>query len=96
MYLLQVQMANGAKFVENIFEQHADWIDLINNDDNYKNILQGNMKELKTTPYYIEIEHDVETGYHMGLFVYWSVHYEVDKQMSNFKILKRLMLFKII
>ena len=32
------QMAQ--KFVENVFETHVDWIDLINNDDNYKNILQ--------------------------------------------------------
>ena len=32
------QMAQ--KFVENIFEQHVDWIELINSDDNYKNILQ--------------------------------------------------------
>jgi dsRNA-specific ribonuclease len=28
------------KFVENIFEKHIDWIALIQNDDNYKNILQ--------------------------------------------------------
>ena len=32
------QMAQ--KFVENVFESHVDWIELINNDDNYKNILQ--------------------------------------------------------
>ena len=32
------QMAQ--KFVENIFEAHIDWISLIQNDDNYKNILQ--------------------------------------------------------
>ena len=30
------QMAQ--KFVENVFESHVDWIELINNDDNYKNI----------------------------------------------------------
>lgn len=27
-------------FIENIFEQHIDWVNLIKNDDNYKNILQ--------------------------------------------------------
>ena len=27
-------------FVENIFEKHVNWMDLIQNDDNYKNILQ--------------------------------------------------------
>ena len=28
------------KFVESIFERHVDWMNLITNDDNYKNILQ--------------------------------------------------------
>ena len=28
------------KFVETVFEKHVDWINLIRNDDNYKNILQ--------------------------------------------------------
>jgi dsRNA-specific ribonuclease len=32
------QMAQ--KFIENVFEKHIDWIALIQNDDNYKNILQ--------------------------------------------------------
>ena len=27
-------------FVENVFEKHVDWINLIKTDDNYKNILQ--------------------------------------------------------
>ena len=27
-------------FVENIFEKHVNWMDLIQNDENYKNILQ--------------------------------------------------------
>jgi dsRNA-specific ribonuclease len=27
-------------FVENVFEKHVDWTNLINNDDNYKNKLQ--------------------------------------------------------
>lgn len=62
------QMAQ--KFVENVFETHVDWIELINNDDNYKNILQVKIqKEFKTTPHYIEIAHDIETGYHMGVYL---------------------------
>ena len=28
------------KFIENVFEKHIDWVALIQNDDNYKNILQ--------------------------------------------------------
>ena len=62
------QMAQ--KFVENVFESHVDWIELINNDDNYKNILQVKIqKEFKTTPHYIEISHDLEIGYHMGVYL---------------------------
>jgi len=62
------QMAQ--KFVENIFEKHIDWIALIQNDDNYKNILQVKIqKEFKVTPHYLEIEHDIELGYRMGVYL---------------------------
>jgi dsRNA-specific ribonuclease len=62
------QMAQ--KFVENIFEKHIDWISLIKNDDNYKNILQVKIqKEFKVTPQYLEIEHDTEFGYKMGVYL---------------------------
>jgi dsRNA-specific ribonuclease len=58
-------------FVEQVFEKHVDWIHLIKNDDNYKNILQVKIqKEFKVTPHYIEVEeHDVEKGYHMGVYL---------------------------
>ena len=57
-------------FVENIFEAHVDWEELIENDSNYKNIFQVKIqKEFKTTPDYLEIEHDPETGYHMGVYI---------------------------
>ena len=57
-------------FIENIFEKHVDWTDLINNDDNFKNRLQVLIqKEFKTTPHYLEIEHDIETGYKMGVYL---------------------------
>ena len=58
-------------FVENVFEKHVDWISLIRNDNNYKNILQVKLqKEFKVTPHYMEIsEHDSENGYHMGVFL---------------------------
>jgi len=62
------QMAQ--KFIENILEKHIDWISLIQNDDNYKNILQVKVqKEFKVTPHYVEIEHDAEVGYKMGVFL---------------------------
>lgn len=58
-------------FVENIFENHVNWTELLETDDNYKNILQVMVqKEFKITPSYIEIsEHDDDEGYHMGVFL---------------------------
>jgi len=62
------QMAQ--KFIENVFEKHIDWISLIQNDDNYKNILQVKIqKEFKVTPHYLEMEHDVENGFKMGVYL---------------------------
>ena len=58
-------------FVENILEKHVNWNDLINNDDNYKNILQVKIqKEFKVTPNYVEMEeYDPEIGYTMGVYI---------------------------
>jgi dsRNA-specific ribonuclease len=58
-------------FIENVFEKHVDWITLIQNDDNFKNILQVKIqKNFKVTPEYIDIEeYDTEKGYHMGVFL---------------------------
>ena len=62
------QMAQ--KFIENVFEKHIDWVALIQNDDNYKNILQVKIqKEFKVTPHYVEIEHDIELGFRMGVYL---------------------------
>ena len=86
------QMAQ--KFVENIFEKHIDWIALIQNDDNYKNILQVKIqKEFKVTPHYVEIMHDLEEGYKMGVYlclgqpIYHLKHTDAlhIQQFSNFK-----------
>ena len=57
-------------FIENVFEKHVDWTKLINTDDNYKNQLQVIIqKEFKITPDYIEISHDLENGYEMGVYI---------------------------
>lgn len=58
-------------FVETVFEKHVDWINLIRNDDNFKNILQVRIqKEFKVTPDYMEVkEHNSDTGYHMGVYL---------------------------
>jgi dsRNA-specific ribonuclease len=58
-------------FVERVFESHVDWMNLIQNDDNYKNILQVKIqKQFKVTPHYMEVEeHNAENGYHMGVYL---------------------------
>ena len=58
-------------FVENIFEKHVNWMELIQTDDNYKNILQVMLqKAFQVTPIYREIsDWDEETGYHMGVYL---------------------------
>jgi len=62
------QMAQ--KFIENVFERHIDWTALIQNDDNYKNILQVKVqKEFKVTPHYLEIDYDADLGYKMGVYL---------------------------
>jgi dsRNA-specific ribonuclease len=62
------QMAQ--KFIECVFEKHIDWVSLIKNDDNYKNILQVKIqKEFKVTPHYLQIMHDLEAGYKMGVYL---------------------------
>lgn len=58
-------------FIENIFEEHVDWMKIIEDDDNYKNILQIKIqKEFKITPNYIEINYCNDTNlYEMGVFI---------------------------
>jgi dsRNA-specific ribonuclease len=75
-------------FVENVFEKHVDWIQLINNDDNYKNILQVKIqKEFKVTPHYMEVEeHNVETGYHMGVYLCLGQQIHVANQAAALAI----------
>ena len=69
------------KFVENIFEKHVNWMNIIQNDDNYKNILQVKLqKSFKVTPTYLEITpQDEDTGYHMGVFLAVNVPLHIAK-----------------
>ena len=69
-------------FIESIFEKHVDWIKLIRDDDNYKNILQVKIqKRFQDTPHYIEISHTDDYGYEMGVYLCLGqkIH-EVDKK----------------
>jgi dsRNA-specific ribonuclease len=77
-------------FVETVFEKHVDWISLIRNDDNFKNILQVMIqKEFKVTPDYLEVaEHDTETGYHMGVYLCLGQHVHGLKHCNSVPISK--------
>jgi dsRNA-specific ribonuclease len=83
------QMAQ--KFIENVFEKHIDWVALIQNDDNYKNILQVKIqKEFKVTPHYLEIEHDIDLGYKMGVYICLgqAIHNVSHKDAVDFSFFK--------
>jgi len=58
-------------FIQAVFERHVDWTNLVNNDSNYKNILQVIIqKEYKVTPHHLEITpHQPDSGYHMGVYL---------------------------
>ena len=64
-------------FIENIYEKHINWTDLVKNNDNYKNILQVIIqKEFKKTPTYMEISpQDDDEGYHMGVYLCLNCNY---------------------
>jgi ribonuclease-3 len=79
-------------FVERVFEKHVDWMNLIQNDDNYKNILQVKIqKQFKVTPHYMEVEeHDADRGYHMGVYLclgqpIFGLTHRHSTPFSNFK-----------
>jgi dsRNA-specific ribonuclease len=62
------------KFIENVFEKHINWIELLNTDDNYKNILQVRLQKVfKLTPHYLEINYDMNEGFEMGVFLALNV-----------------------
>lgn len=58
-------------FVETVFDNHVNWSELLQTNDNYKNILQVLLqKKFQVTPNYVEIsEPDEDEGYHMGVYL---------------------------
>lgn len=58
------------KWIENVFEEHVDWSEIIQNDDNYKNRLQIILqKEFRVTPHYIDISAPNDRHYHMAVYL---------------------------
>jgi len=90
-------------FVENVFEKHVDWTNLINNDDNYKNKLQVIIqKEFKITPDYVELktpkmddDEDNDKLYEMGLYICFGQNIH-NANISNALNFEQLGSFKAI
>lgn len=75
-------------FIENIYEKHVDWVELIKTDDNYKNKLQVLIqKEFKITPEYLEMNHELEIGYEMGVYICLGqeIHQVKRKDAKNYE-----------
>lgn len=95
MFRFGIGFQMAFKFVEEIFKKHVDWIALIQNDDNYKNILQVKIqKEFKVTPHYVEIDH-LDEGYKMGVFLclgqqIYNVWHTDAIHISEFKTFKNI------
>ena len=80
------------KFIENVFETHVDWTNLICSNENYKNILQILIqKEFKTTPTYREICVDEDNGYTMGVYLCLNDNnFENSIDFSNIKNINKV------
>lgn len=79
-------------FIESVFEQLVDWNELLENNDNYKNIFQVMIqKEFKTTPEYVILDLDEEQKYTMGVYLCLNdvnIHNIDIKNAIDFKEIK--------
>ena len=80
-------------FLESVFEKYVDWNELLQTDDNYKNILQVKIqKKFKTTPDYVDFDPEDKSTYLMGVFLCLNCKvYNMDptkaKDLSEFQTL---------
>ena len=80
-------------FLESVFEKYVDWNELLQTDDNYKNILQVKIqKKFKTTPDYVDFDPEDKSTYLMGVFLCLNCKvYNMDptkaRDLSEFKTL---------
>jgi len=83
-------------FVESVFEKYVNWQELLQTDDNYKNILQVKIqKKFKTTPDYVDFDPEDKTTYMMGVFLCLNCKvYNMDlakaQTLSEFKTLDEI------
>ena len=87
-------MGNGTHycqlFIENVYNALVDWNEILENDDNYKNIFQVKIqKEFKCTPEYKIIHQDEELRYTMGVYLCLGndncVSFDLLKSLDNIK-----------
>ena len=80
-------------FVESVFEKYVNWQELLQTDDNYKNILQVKIqKKFKTTPDYVDFDPDDKSTYMMGVFLclnckVYNMELTKAQTLSEFKTL---------
>ena len=83
-------------FIETIYNEIVDWEEILENDDNYKNIFQVRIqKEFKCTPEYKIINQDDELRYTMGVYlcintpldIKNAIHYE---KIGSFESIKKM------
>lgn len=70
-------------FLENIFNELVDWEEILENDDNYKNIFQVKIqKEFKCTPIYSIISQDEDLRYTMGVYLCINNIFTTNKSIN--------------
>ena len=80
-------------FLESVFEKYVDWNELLQTDDNYKNILHVKIqKKFKITPDYVDFDPEDKSTYLMGVFLCLNCKvYNMDpikaRNLSEFKTL---------
>lgn len=84
------------RFIENVFNNYVNWTEILTSDTNYKNLLQVKLqKEFKTTPTYLEIEHNAEIGFKMGVYIYLgkqnsNLLHSMSKNINDFSSLREI------
>ena len=76
-------------FLERVYEEHINWIELLTQDDNYKNILQIQIqKEFKITPSYKSRAYTDDEGYDVGVYLCIGdiiQNFDLDTSLTTFK-----------
>ena len=84
------------QIIESILETHVDWTRLTSTDENFKHQLQIKcQRKFKTTPNYLEIEKNLETGYKMGVYLcigqqIFNLKHSDSTNISKFKTFKSI------